>query len=134
MATIKRIGRPPEYADYVDLQKRVDEYFDACAEKDEFPDEKGMYLHLRCFKEDLEAKCEEGQPDCNEFRRILKEAQYMRESWLARHMVQDNKRANGCMNALKQEQNGAWIDRPAANKTQSVKIELPNGMSWEAFK
>lgn len=130
---MQRGGQRPEYNNYVDLQRKVDEYFNKCAENDEFPDEKGMYLYLRVFKEDLEVKCEDSYPGHEEYRRILKEAQYQRESWLARHMVSDAKRANGCMNALKQEQNGAWIDRPD-KKQQTVKVELPAGMSWDSFK
>jgi hypothetical protein len=76
--------------------------------------------------------CEEGNRDYEEFRRIFSNAKLRRESWLARHMVADNKKANGCMNALKQEENGGYSDRKmdSGEKTLRVKIDqIAGGMN-----
>jgi hypothetical protein len=120
-------GRRPEYSDYREFRKKVDEYFVQCEEDGVFPDEKGMFIHLNIFEEDLDALIDPENEYANEYLRILKLARYRRESWLSRNMVRDNKMANGCMNALKQEQNGGYTDRPAAGKQQKVQIILPNG-------
>ena len=121
-------GRRPGYSDYRVFRTKVDEYFNKCEEEAVFPDEKGMFIHLGIFEEDLEPLIDpEITEDADEYLRVLKLARYRRESWLSRNMVRDNKMANGCMNALKQEQNGGYTDRPAAGKQQKVQIILPNG-------
>lgn len=128
-------GRRPTYTDYKDLRKKVDEYFDKCAEVDEFPDEKGMLLHLRIFKDDVDALVDDSNENAYEFQRIFEIAKYRRESWLSRHMVADNKKANGCMNALKQEQNGGYADRSAdRGKQQTLNIKIDGVGGWDAFK
>lgn len=131
MATETR-GRRPTYNDYKDFSRRVDAYFDKCAETDEFPDYAGMLIELKIDKETAAAMCEEGNRDYEEFRRIFSNAKLRRESWLARHMVADNKKANGCMNALKQEENGGYSDRKmdSGEKTLRVKIDqIAGGMN-----
>jgi hypothetical protein len=112
----------------------VDEYFTECNELGVFPDEKGMYVFMNIFEEDIEPLISEENPDAEEYLRILKLARYRRESWLSRNMVADNKMASGCMNALKQEQNGGYTDRPIADKKQRVEVVLPGGMTMDLFK
>ena len=104
-------GRRPSWNDYKKFRLAVDEYFDKCRETDEFPDYAGMLLDLRIDKEEAKAMCADDAPDAEEFRRIFNIAAMRRESWLARHMVADNKKANGCMNALKQVENGGYQDK-----------------------
>ena len=41
-------------------------------------------------------------------------------------MTSDNKRAQGCLNALKQPQNGGYIDRPQDNGGE-IKVTLNLG-------
>lgn len=127
-------GRRAAYNDYRDFRKKVDEYFTLCEADGVFPDEKGMYLHLGIFEEDLDALVDPENEYADEYIRILKLARYRRESWLSRNMVRDNKMANGCMNALKQEQNGGYTDRPAASRQQKLLIVLPDGKSMDMFK
>ena len=127
-------GRRPTYKDPKEFRTRVDEYFDDCDKNKVFPDEKGMYVFLKIFEEDLEPLLSQENPDAEEYLRILKLAKYRRESWLSRNMVSDNRMTNGCMNALKQEQNGGYTDRPAVDKSKSVRIIMPDGMTVDTFK
>ena len=58
-----------------------------------------------------------------------------RTSWLSRHMVADNKKTNGCMNALKQEENGGYMDKPADNGEKVLRIKVDGiGGGMNAFK
>lgn len=127
-------GGRPTYSDYRKLASRVNEYFKDCEDAGVFPDEKGMYVYLGVFKEDIEQYLDDENPKAEEYARILKLAQYRRESWLSRNMVADVKKATGCMNALKQEQNGGYTDRPQADRKQRVELVLPDGMTMEMFK
>jgi hypothetical protein len=115
-------GRRPEWNDYKKLQQAVEKYFDECAATDEFPDYTGMLLFLRIDKDDAKAmqEAEEGK----EYRRIFKTAELRRESWLARHMVADNKKATGCMNALKQLENGGYQDKNIQQGDRTLKIKV----------
>ena len=61
-----------------------------------------------------------------ECREIFAKAAAKRESWLVRVMTSDNKRAQGCLNALKQPQNGGYIDRPQDNGGE-IKVTLNLG-------
>ena len=117
-------GRRPSWNDYKDFRKAVDAYFDKCAETDEFPDYAGMLLSLQIDKDTAAAMCAEGAPDAAEFRRIFNMAKLRRESWLARHMVADNKKASGCMNALKQMENGGYQDRNVAQDDKTLRIKV----------
>ncbi len=123
MATETR-GRRPTYNDYKDFSRRVDAYFDKCAETDEFPDYAGMLIELKIDKETAAAMCEEGNRDYEEFRRIFSNAKLRRESWLARHMVTDNKRATGCMNALKQMENGGYQDKNIQKSDSVLRVKV----------
>lgn len=127
-------GGRPTYSDYRKLQSRVNEYFANCEESGVFPDEKGMYVYLGVFKEDIEEYISESNPKADEYSRILKLAQYRRESWLSRNMVADQRMAQGCMNALKQEQNGGYTTRPVVDNKKRVEIILPDGATMELFK
>ena len=48
----------------------------------------------------------------------------MRESWLARKMTSDNKRAIGCLNALKQPDNGGYIDKAVDTGERTLTINV----------
>lgn len=134
-----RRGRRPEWNDYKKLQNAIDEYFEICEKKSEengrpvFPDLAGMCVFLKIDDEkQIEAMCAEGAPDADEFRRIFNMAYLRRKSWCVRNMVADNKMANGCMNALKQEENGGYSDRKmdSGEKTLRVKIDqIAGGMN-----
>ena len=115
-------GRRPEWNDYKKLQQAVEKYFDECAATDDFPDYAGMLIYLQIDKERAKAMCE--AEDGEEFRRIFRTAELRRESWLARHMVSDNKKATGCMNALKQMENGGYQDKNAQQGERTLKIKV----------
>ena len=117
-------GRRPQWNDYKKFRQAVDEYFDLCKETDEFPDYAGMLLHLQIDKEAAAAMCAEGAPDAAEFQRIFNISSMRRESWLARHMVTDNKRATGCMNALKQMENGGYQDKNIQKSDSVLRVKV----------
>ena len=127
-------GRRPLWKDYKDFRRAVDDYFDSC-DKDTFPDYAGMLLALQIDKDDALNMQSEEWPDYEEFRRIFNIAKMRRESWTARRMAVDNKAANGCMNLLKQEENGGYIDRPQRNSEKKVVVDV-SGIKggWDAFK
>lgn len=107
-------GRPPKYT-AEEFATVVDSYFDECERDGTFPDEAGMWLFLGCTdkiaRRNMSQEKERGE-DERPFTAVLDNAKKRRESWLTRRMVTDNKTAQGCMNALKQEKNGGYIDRP----------------------
>lgn len=127
-------GRRPTYNEPKNFAAKVDEYFRDCDEKGIFPDEKGMYVFMDIFEEEIDSLVSSDNKNADKYLRVLKRAQYRRESWLARNMVADNKMSSGCMNALKQEQNGGYRDRAEASKTKKVQIILPDGASMDMFK
>lgn len=124
-------GRPPEYKEPVVLKKAVDRYFNDCDERDIFPDFAGMKVALRLLDSDIEEFLAEDNSDRDEYRAVLESARDRRESWLSRRMVKEPKCANGCMNALKQEKNGGYMDKSKDKEAPTVKIEfssIPGGM------
>lgn len=128
--------RPHNLVTPEDLRELIDDYFKECRGKDpddpgSFPDEAGMinYIQDRCSpNEDVDAffhNCVHESvvgDDAVLFRRILERARRTRRSWLERTMVSSPKLATGCMNALKQEQNGGYIDR--AKTDNDIKIQI----------
>lgn len=118
------------------LREKVDEYFAQCEADGVFPDWAGMKDHLGVYDDRTYEEWQKGEGDeADQYREILTRAAAKRESWLVRVMTSDNKRAQGCLNALKQPQNGGYIDRPPDN---GGKIELTiklDGVGGEsAFK
>lgn len=128
-------GRRPDWNDYKKLRKAVDEYHEACEAEDKFPDYDGLLLSLQIDREDVKAMIADDAPDAAEFQRIFTIAKMRRTSWLSRHMVADNKKTNGCMNALKQEENGGYMDKPADNGEKVLRIKVDGiGGGMNAFK
>lgn len=117
------------------FSKAVMSYIQTQEAKDQFADLAGLRLCLKLSKAEMNKLTSEDNPDCEAYREILDYAQDRRESWLARTMTTDNKRQQGCYNAIKQTQNGGWADKSTDNgdKVLNLKLHgLPNGM--EAFK
>ena len=103
-----------------ECDKRVKYYFKDCEEtRKVFPDESGMLNYLDIEDEEYEEMKEDPA-----YMKIFRWARRRRTSWLERAMVSDNKKANGCMNALKQSQNGGYSDRPIENKTRKLIVQL----------
>lgn len=123
------MARPKTYQSAADLRKVVDKYFAENEEKNEFPDYAGMKLYIGLRDEGTIKKyCED--PEFNE---IFTEAKLRRESFLVRRMTKDNKLAQGCLNALKQEVNGGYTDRPVDSGERKLVIEM-KGVGENAFK
>lgn len=105
-----------------EFNKRVVYYFRDCEEtRLTFPDEAGMLNFLDIEDEEYEALKNEPGYD-----KVIRWARRRRTSWLERQMVMNNRAANGCMNALKQEKNGGYSERsagPAKERKLIVKIE-----------
>lgn len=114
-------GPKPLYDSPEALRKKVDEYFADCEEKGVFPDLAGMRLHLRMADKTIKKYQEDGHENCEAYREIFAEARDRRESFLVRVMTSDNKRAQGCLNALKQPDNGGYIDK---QQDQGGKMEV----------
>lgn len=127
-------GRRPLWNDYKDFRKAVDEYFEICKKEGVLPDYAGMLLHCQIDRE-IAQQMQTDWPDVEEFRRIFGIAKLRRESWIARRMAVDNKAANGCMNLLKQEENGGYIDRPSKASEKKVVVDI-SGIKggWDSFK
>ena len=103
----------------------VKEYFNMMEAQDRLPDLPGMKLCLGIYTDKAwSALTSEDNPHAEEFRDILDYAAVRRESWLVRTMTSDNKRATGCYYALKQKENGAYSDKPQADKDKTLNIKL----------
>lgn len=111
------------------IKSLVDRYFEECAEEDVFPDLAGMRVALGMSAEEMELAGEQ-----DEVKRIFDTARDRRESYLVRAMTADNKRTSGCMNALKQRENGGYAEKTELTApTLNINvIGIPGGM--EAFK
>lgn len=128
-------GPKRKYACAYDFERAVNDYFEQCAEEDKFPDVAGMRIFLGLSQKTIDKYCED--PDAEEaerFKRIVETARDKRQSWLERHMVQNPKTANGCMNALKQTHNGGFVDKPVDNSERSLTINVINVGGESAFK
>ena len=128
-------GRKPKYDTPEKLRAAIADYMNDCEAKDVFPDYAGMCLALKISKKTLYKYCDPEQNDNAEgFKEVLDEAAAMRESYLVRIMVTDNKRAQGCLNALKQKENGGYTDRPAESQEKTLKVQILGVGGWDAFK
>ena len=96
-------------------------YFRDCEEvRLVFPDEAGMLNYL-----DIEDEEYEELKNVPGYDKLIRWARRRRTSWLERMMVTGNKGSAGCMNALKQEKNGGYSEKPKepGERKLIVKIE-----------
>jgi uncharacterized protein (UPF0335 family) len=126
-------GPRPEYNQPKLLRAAVEQYFEDCAEENVFPDFAGMKQALQLRDSDIERLTEEKNPRAQDYRDIFDEARDRRESWLVRKMASDPKMANGCMNALKQEKNGGYMDRAGNGGEVTLKIKTEGVGGMHAF-
>lgn len=127
-------GPKPRYATPEDFGRRVDEYFSGCEEDNIFPDYAGLRVFLNLSQDRIDQLCKADYTgeDSIKYSEILLRARDRRESWLARTATSQPKVAQGCLNALKQQANGGWIDRPQDNGGGAVNIVI-NGASLESI-
>lgn len=88
------------------------------------PDLAGFAVYIGMRKRDLIALSQGEDEFAMGLRDVLEESKDMRESWLVRKMTSDNKRAIGCMNALKQQDNGGYIDKPVDSGERTLTINV----------
>ena len=125
-------GRKRKIETVDDFRAAVMQYHRDCEEANDgegiFPDFAGLRLYLKqragITKADLKAMSEGDGEFAQGIRDILDESQDMRESWLARKMTSDNKRAIGCLNALKQPSNGGYIDKAVDTGERTLTINV----------
>jgi hypothetical protein len=111
------------------LQEAVSRYFIKTEGAGEFPDYAGMKLYLGLYSEaEVKSYCEDPA-----FKDVFEKAKLRRESFLVRQMTKSNKLAQGCLNALKQEANGGYTDKPVDNGERKLVIEL-KGIGENAYK
>jgi hypothetical protein len=147
MATETR-GRKRTYSTPEDMRAAIIQYFDECSKAKILPDYPGMVIFLKFrSKQALEkyADPERYMKECNgdeeaarkkadAYAEVLEEAQLRRESYLARVMASDNKRAQGCLNLLKQKENGGYTDKQPESNEKTLNIRVVGVGGWDAFK
>jgi hypothetical protein len=62
----------------------------------------------------------------DEWVEIFEFAKLHREAYLLANMVTDNKKAQGCLNALKQPENGGYVDRFQNHEQGKVTVDVAN--------
>jgi len=136
---MKRLGKHPKLETVEDYRKAVKAYHTLCEQERDgegiFPDLAGLRLYLGKSKGELKLLMDGDGDFAMGLRDVFDEAQDMRESWLARKMCSDNRRAIGCMNALKQQENGGYTDKPvdSSEKTLTINVSGIKGGA-KAFK
>jgi hypothetical protein len=109
-----------------ELKVKILTYFRDCEEvRQVFPDEAGMLNYL-----DIEDEEYEAMKTASGYDKLIRWAKRRRKSWLERQMVTGNKGSAGCMNALKQENNGGYSEKAVEPKERKliVKIEGVTGI------
>ena len=116
----RHLGGRPRDPTVDELKESIQEYIDKCEGVGRFPKESGMLIHHGLVGDKRQRYL--AKP---EYRNVWLWAQQGRMGWLDTKMVSDPKCATGCMNALKQEKNGGYVDRTVTdNKPKSLNIKL----------
>ena len=133
--------RPKKYDTPEDMKRQVDRYFEDRKTKGEFPTFAGMLKYIGISKRTYYRyiNIEEDDPDMpfelrNGYRSVFEDAQLRREDWLENRMVTEPKAANGCMNSLKQPQNGGFKDRIEQDINASLTVNVQGVGGEGAFK
>ena len=112
----RNLGGRPRDPTVDELKESIQEYIDKCEGVGRFPTESGMMIHLGLVGDKMQRYL--AKP---EYKNVWLRAQQVRID----KMVTDPKCATGCMNALKQEKNGGYVDRTVTdNKPKSLNIKL----------
>lgn len=119
------------------LQRCVDDYFDLAVGDGEFPSEAGLILYMiKNYHGERYADRGDilfGQADYEklwldkDYKPVLEMAKLRRKDWLERKMCSEPRAANGCLNALRQEENGSYKDRgggASADKPRKLTIHM----------
>ena len=131
---MERIGRPPTIETPEQLKTWTKKYCDACEAENVFPDFAGMMLWLGLEDEDIERMQDPNNPNYDGFKKAFAYGRRRRECFLARTMTSDNKRTQGCYNALKELINGGYGARLEKDKEQTLNVNVVGVGGIEAFK
>lgn len=106
------------------LRKAVDAYFSQCEEAGVCPDYAGLRVFLDISKDTIARFC---NPDVypeehEEYGEIFARARDRRESWFTRRMSTEPRTASGCLAALKQADNGGWVDKTETSASVTISI------------
>ena len=110
-----------------ELRRRIDEYFALREAEGRFPTEAGMLLYLDMSEERYEKLLEDVT-----YRKEFDRARLARMDWLENRMVTESGRATGCMNALKQEKNGGYMDRASLSGREQRLVICLDGVGGGA--
>lgn len=113
------------------LQEKVEIFLAECAEQKRPPLLPQMLLYLGISRTTMNRWCGKETQRHEEYTEIFEKAQLNREAYLLERMVSDNKLAQGCLNALKQPENGGYVDRPVDSGEQKVTLVI-GGVGGEA--
>lgn len=123
------------------LKKNVDEYFAEREAKGDFPTFAGLLRYLGISKrtyyrylEDDNGDESMSDEDRRAYRKIFEDAQLRREDYLEKKMVAEPRQANGCMNSLKQPQNGGFKDRIDSEIDAKITVVTAGVGGENAFK
>ena len=135
MPAKKKVGTPE------DMKRNVDRYMAERLEKDEMPTFAGMLKFLGISKRTYYRYMDDDNRDesmtdeeRHAYRKIFEEAQLIREDFLERRMVSEPRLANGCMNALKQPQNGGFKDKIEGEIDARITVNVIGCGGENAFK
>lgn len=106
-----------------ELRERIQEYFNDREAERRFPTEAGLLLALDITEDKYEKLLED-----KVFRAEFDRARLARMDWLENQMVTESGRASGCMNALKQEKNGGYLDKAAQGSREQKLIICLEGV------
>ena len=133
--------RPRKYDTPEDMKRQVDRYHAEREEKGEFPTFAGLLRYIGISKRTYYRymNTEEPDPEMSEedrkgFRKVFEDAQLRREDWLEKQMVSEARLANGCMNSLKQPQNGGFKDRFEGEIDTKITVNFTGVGGENAFK
>jgi len=103
-----------------ELREKVDAFLERCEARQAPPLLPQMLLYLGISRSTLKRWAETDPA----YAEVCEYAQLHREAYLLERMVSDNKLAQGSLNALKQPENGGYVDRPVDTGESKVTINL----------
>lgn len=115
-----KVGLCTKYATPDELRAKVEAFIDNARRTGEAPLLPQMLLYLGISRAQAEALRKRG----DEWVEIFEFAKLHREAFLLAAMVTDNKKAQGCLNALKQPENGGYVDRFQNTEHSKVTVDV----------
>ena len=135
------MARPKKYDTPADMKRQIDRYYEEREAAGEFGTFAGMLRFIGISKRTYNNYMNEEDPDPNlseedrrVYRKVFEDAQLRREDFLEKRMVTDPRAANGCMNSLKQPQNGGFKDRIEGEIDAKITVNVIGVGGENAFK